>query len=134
MLPAIEGALVRNHHEPKAAAHELRVASREWRSVNHNGIPELSGVEVSYSLNLKGLAHKEVKLRYIIRSRRHRLPKGWWGKHLITDLTRAKTDEAVVPERFWALVPQVHGKYYLHLELLNGKGEDLIETDTEDFS
>ncbi len=133
MLLVIERALADARGDSVAAAGELHAAEGEWRKRYRNGKPQLVGVAVNYTLDLQGFAGQVVKVEYTIVSVGRHLSEDWWGRHMVITLTKPIHDKALIPERFWALIPQTPGTYYFHLELLNSSGEEVGYKDTPQF-
>jgi hypothetical protein len=132
LLPILESALADSNDNAATAARELRAAEREWRERNRDGRPQLVGVEVDYRLDLKGFAGKKVTVKYTIYEAGRHLSEDWWGLRVADQGTEPREPVASIPEKLWALIPQVPGTYYLHLELYSG-GTELEDADTPKF-
>jgi hypothetical protein len=132
--PIVEQALAASHNNVAEAARKLRAAAGEWRALTAGGTPQWIGVPVHYTLDISGYAGRWVKVQYSISTRgRHRLPPVWWNHEVLIRRTLAKGSEVSAPERFWAPIPQEPGDYFIELELVGDKGEELDIEPTKEF-
>jgi hypothetical protein len=78
------------------------------------------GAMVSYTVNLRGFAHKHPELRWALTggARKHRLPRPWWHDIVVARI-KPTVNEETLSGTFWVPLPPAHGHYQVHLIVLD---------------
>jgi hypothetical protein len=105
---------------PIKAAQAVRTVFKNSRSERVGKSLYPLGAMVSYTVNLRGFAHKHPELRWALTggARKHRLPRPWWHDVVVARIEPTVNDETM-SGTFWVPLPPAYGRYQVHLIVLD---------------
>lgn len=105
---------------PIRAAQAVRAVFKNSRAERVGKSLYPLGAMVSYTVNLRGFAHKHPELRWALTggARKHRLPRPWWHDVVVARIEPTVNDETL-SGTFWVPLPPAHGRYQVHLIVLD---------------